>query len=48
MDRLIRPPQWGAADAEIKVNVLPLKPEVGQYITIHAMLTARDFLLAYF
>ena len=28
--------------------VLPLKPGVGQYIAIHAMLTARDFFLAYF
>ena len=49
-------PQWGAADAEIKVpsgentelKVLPLKPGVGQYIAIHATLTARDFFLAYF
>ena len=47
-------PQWGAADAEIKVpsgdntelNVLPLKPGVGQYIAIHATLIARDFFLA--
>ena len=30
------------------LNVLPLKPEVGQYIAIHATLTARDFFLAYF
>ena len=30
------------------LNVLPLKPGVGQYITIYATLTARDFLLAYF
>ena len=30
------------------LNVLPLKPGVGQYIVIHAPLTARDFLLAYF
>ena len=30
------------------LNVLPLKPGVGQYIAIHATLTARDFLLAYF
>ena len=45
-------PQWGAADAEIKVpsgenikslNVLPFKPGVGQSIAIHATLTARDF-----
>ena len=50
------PPQWGATDAEIKVpsgentelNVLHLKPGVGQYIAIHATLTARDFFLAYF
>ena len=28
------------------LNVLPLKPGVGQYITIHATLTARDFFLA--
>ena len=49
-------PQWGAADAEIKVpsgknielNVLPLNPGVGQHIAIHATLTARDFFLAYF
>ena len=50
------PPQWGATDAEIKVpsgentelNVLHLKPGVGQYIAIHATLTARDFFLVYF
>ena len=30
------------------LNVLPLKVEVGQYIAIHATLTARDFFLAYF
>ena len=30
------------------LNVLPLKPRVGQYITIHSTLTARDFFLAYF
>ena len=29
-------------------NVLLLKPVVGQYIAIHATLTARDFFLAYF
>ena len=28
------------------LNILPLKPGVGQYITIHATLTARDFFLA--
>ena len=49
-------PQWGAADAEIKshlvrtqsLNVLPSKLGVGQYIAMHATLTARDFFLAYF
>ena len=30
------------------LNVLPLKPGVGQYIAIHATLAARDFFLAYF
>ena len=30
------------------LNVLPLKPGVGQYIAIHASLTARDFFVAYF
>ena len=30
------------------LNVLPLKPGVGQYIAKHATLTARDFFLAYF
>ena len=30
------------------LNVLPFKPGVGQYIAIHATLTAREFLLAYF
>ena len=30
------------------LNVLPLKPGVGQYIAIHAKLTASDFFLAYF
>ena len=47
--------QFGAADAEIKSHlvrthslyVLPLKPSVGQYTAIHAMLTARDFFLTY-
>ena len=29
-------------------NVLPLKPGVGQYVVIHATLTARDFFLTYF
>ena len=27
------------------LNVLPLKPEVGQYVAIHATLTAGDFFL---
>ena len=30
------------------LNILPLKPGVGQHIAIHATLTARDFFLAYF
>ena len=30
------------------LNVLPLKPGVGQYIAIHATLTARNFFLTYF
>ena len=30
------------------LNVVPFKPGVGQYIAIHATLTARDFFLAYF
>ena len=30
------------------LNVLPFKSGVGQYIAIHAMLTARDFFFAYF
>ena len=30
------------------LNVLPLKPGVGQYIAIHTTLTARTFFLAYF
>ena len=30
------------------LNVLPLKPGVGQYIAIYATLTARDFFCAYF
>ena len=30
------------------LNVLPFRPGVGQYIAIHATLTARDFFLAYF
>ena len=30
------------------LNVLPLKPGVGQCIAIHATLTARDFFLVYF
>ena len=30
------------------LNVLPLKPGVGQYIAMHATLFARDFFLAHF
>ena len=30
------------------LNVLPLKPIVGQYLAIYATLTARGFFLAYF
>ena len=30
------------------LNFIPLKPGVGQYIVIHATLTARDFFLATF
>ena len=30
------------------LNVLPLKPGVGQCIAIHATFTARDFVFAYF
>ena len=30
------------------LNVLPLKPGVGQRIAIHATLTAKDVFLAYF
>ena len=30
------------------LKVLPLKPGVGQYIAIHATLTARNFFFAYF
>ena len=30
------------------LNVLPLKPGVGQYIAVHATVTARDFSLANF
>ena len=30
------------------LNALSLRPGVGQYIAIHATLTARDFFLAYF
>ena len=53
---VVNTPQWGAADAEIKVpsgentelKRSPLKPGVGQHIATHATLTARDFFLAYF
>ena len=30
------------------LNVLPLKPGVGQYVAMHATLTARDIFLANF
>ena len=30
------------------LNVSPLKPGVGQYKAIHAVLSARDFFLTYF
>ena len=30
------------------LNVLPLKPGVGQYIAMHATLTARELFLTYF
>ena len=32
----------------LSLNVLPLKPGVGQWIAIHATLTARNFFLVYF
>ena len=32
----------------LSLKVLPLKPGVGQYIAMHAILTARDFFLANF
>ena len=49
-------PEWELLRQKLKsylvrtqsLNVLPLKPGVGQYIALHAMLTARDFFLAYF
>ena len=50
-------PQWGAADADIKVpsveNTQPKRSPFkawsrSVYIAIHATLTARDFFLAYF
>ena len=30
------------------LKILPLKPGVGQYIAIHATLTARNFFLVYY
>ena len=48
-------PQWGTADAEIKVssaenperlNVLPLKPGEGKNIDMHTSPTARNFFLS--
>ena len=52
--QLPRFPQWGSADVEMNVlsventelKASPLKRGVGQYIAIHAVLTARDFFLA--
>ena len=41
------PLQLGAAAAE-SLKVLPLKPGVGQYVAIHATLTARGFFFTYF
>ena len=49
-------PQWGAADAEIKVpsgentelKRSPLKPRVGQSIAMHATLNARDFFVYFY
>ena len=49
LSRLV--PLWGAANAEShlmrtqSLKVLPLKPGVGQYIAMHATLTARNFSL---
>ena len=48
--------QWGTGDAIIKdpsvedtqLKGSPSKPGIGQYIAIHAALTARDFFLASF
>ena len=52
--RVTRPPTQEAErlpvlreEAEEAV-VLPLKPGVGQYVAMHATLTARDFFLANF
>ena len=52
-------PQWGAADAEVKVlgcyltrtqslKVLPFEAGVDRYIVMHTTPTARDFFLANF
>ena len=49
-------PQWGAVDAEIKVeygentelSVFPLELGVGQYVAVHTTFTARDVFLANF
>ena len=52
LSRSANDPQWGTVDAEMKVpsvenpelmNVLPLKPGVGQNIAMYALLTARNF-----
>ena len=51
---LMLSPQWGPANAEIQVpsvenselrNVLPLRLRVGQNIAMHALCTAKNFLL---
>ena len=39
---------WPRSGETQSLNILPFKPGGGQYIAIHAALTARDFLLAYF
>ena len=39
---------WCFEPSQPQRITLPLKPGVGQHIAIHALLTARDFFLAYF
>ena len=49
-ERFFPPPFWPHS-GELRtqsLNVLLLKPGVGQYIAIHAVLTARGLFLAYF